>query len=197
MNKDRIGVLLTRAQPFHNGHIETVLKALSECKAVYIIIGSSNKSYTTRNPFPLNLRSNIVMESLNSNGLECANIRVANLADWSTESSYEYVKEWGKFFYYNVVNFIRRKEFNFYYNDDINIAKNWFDDELLSRINIVNSPRISDISSTKIREAIIRDTEEDRLYLEKALSKRVRDFYIEPMRKILSTETLLFDTIMK
>lgn len=47
----KIGYVIMRAQPFHSGHRHLVKRALSECKKVVIIIGSSNISRTMKNPW--------------------------------------------------------------------------------------------------------------------------------------------------
>lgn len=51
-----LGVMLTRAQPFHNGHMSLLEKILNENDKALILIGSSEKSGTERNPFPVVIR---------------------------------------------------------------------------------------------------------------------------------------------
>ena len=57
------GVILFRAQPFHNGHMYMVQKAYNDCRKtncdLYIFIGSADKYGTKRNPLPIELREHI------------------------------------------------------------------------------------------------------------------------------------------
>lgn len=194
------GVLLTRAQPFHNGHLETVKKILEENDRALIVIGSSNKSYMVRNPFPIQMRESIVkatlLEGLQEDYSRC---KIVALADWSMESATQYAEEWGKFFYYNVVNSICTKTFKLYYNDDINIAKRWFNGELANRVEIVQSPRINDISSTKIRDILKKfDTStEDMNYLKQAFNASILKEFYPKLHRFMISETLTVDTMMK
>lgn len=154
-NESNVGVILTRAQPIHLGHIGIIKQALKENEKVILVIGSANKSGTKRNPFNIDLRLMMVEDMLKKENLSLNRIEILPLVDWSMEDAYTYVKEWGRFFYYNVVNKAGCKEFTFYYNDDIKIVENWFEPEILRRITIKNVVRTDDISSTKVREAIL------------------------------------------
>lgn len=177
----KYGVLLTRAQPFHEGHIEVVKHALTENDRVLIVVGSANKVETERNPFHVAFRNILTCYALRDHGLT-SDVDVITIADWSKEDAYQYAKEWGNFFYYNVVNAIDSKTFTMYYNDDVNIVKNWFVPEIAERIEIKNIPRTSDVSSTKIREAILKG---DMDYLIKNLSPSVLSRYGEMREKLL------------
>lgn len=152
------GVILTRAQPFHNGHLSMVKQAAAECKNVLVVIGSANKNGTKRNPFPIEYRKNIVEKILQAEELYGTNVQVISLSDWSMENAAEYVKEWGTFFYCNVVNAIGKKSFVFYYNDNPDIAKNWFNKDILKHVFIKSSGRTDvDISSTMVREMLLHE----------------------------------------
>ena len=52
----KYGVIITRAQPLHIGHVKVIKKALEENDRVLLIIGSADKSMTERNPFSINQR---------------------------------------------------------------------------------------------------------------------------------------------
>lgn len=180
----RVGVILTRAQPIHLGHVDVIRQALDENDKVLLIIGSANKSGTERNPFPLDLRKTLVLGAIRELHLshdDKDRISVETLNDWSTETSYQFAKEWGSFMYYNIVNWIGQKEFNFYYNDNVSIIESWFTDDIRPRISVINSIRIGDISSTKVRQAII---DEDYPYLNKVLCSTSFK-YVNYMKKLL------------
>ena len=59
------GLLIGRFQPFHLGHLEAVIFALSKVEKLYIGIGSSNKSNEKRNPFTADERKNMILSSIN------------------------------------------------------------------------------------------------------------------------------------
>lgn len=194
------GVLLTRAQPFHNGHLETVKKILEENDRALIVVGSSNKDHMVRNPFSIRMRVSIVQATL-LEGLpeDYSRCKIMTLADWSMESATEYAEEWGKFFYYNVVNSIYTKTFKLYYNDDISIVKRWFNDELASRVEIHQLPRINDISSTKIRD-ILKKYEisgDNYYYLTQAFNDKILNIFYQELHSFMTSETLTVDTMMK
>ena len=58
------GVILFRAQPFHNGHLAQIYKAYADMRDInsdlYIIVGSADKYGTKRNPFPIGVRLDLI-----------------------------------------------------------------------------------------------------------------------------------------
>lgn len=170
------GVIILRAQPFHVGHISVIRQMVDECDKVLIIIGSKNKSGTIRNPFDYRIRKRMVNEALCDARIDLGKVKIAGLPDWSMEDAYKLVHEWGNYLYYNVVSQIEQKEFAIYYNDDVATVKNWFVDELESRVEIRSVDRtrieseVSDISSSKVRQALLKG---DNKYLKRALTPSV------------------------
>lgn len=167
------GVFLARMQPLHNGHLHMVETALKECEHLTIVLGSSNKSFMTRNPFTFELRKMWLRDALqNLNDFD--RINIFELPDWSYENDKNETYEWGRYFYYNVVSRIQAKTFSVFYNDDLSIIQSWFDETIRDRINIQHSERsniFDGLSATKIREAILADNDE---YLKKYLPLSVR-----------------------
>ena len=166
----KCGVVLMRAQPMHLGHLDVIKKASAENEKVLVFVGSANKSGTERNPLNISDRLFFVRSVIESERLN--NVIVAPLSDWSREDAYTLAKEWGRFFYYNAVNALESKTFTLYYNDNVEIAKNWFDKDLQERVSIVHSERIRNISSTAVRTAILEDEVD---FLEKSLPQIVFD----------------------
>ena len=82
---ERVGVFLSRMQPLHIGHIGMIKKALSENDRVIILIGSANKKETARNPMEVNIRREILEETLENDFTkeEKQKITVNNLPDWT------------------------------------------------------------------------------------------------------------------
>jgi cytidyltransferase-like protein len=62
MKKYKLGMYLGRFQPFHNGHKSIVDKMLEECEEVVIVVGSSDKKGTVRNPFPSWERADMIAD---------------------------------------------------------------------------------------------------------------------------------------
>lgn len=171
---DKIGVFLGRLQPPHKGHLAVIEKALSECDKVVIIIGSSNKKDTLRNPFSFELRKTLLINSLKKSE-DKKRIKIYGLPDWSQEDKTEDNSIWGHYLYYNMVSRAGQKNFTFYYCDEADVIKSWFDDEVKKYIDFCVSDRtfFEGISSTKIRNALINFSKDDKLYLKKYLPKAV------------------------
>ena len=172
--KYKNGVILMRAQPVHNGHIEMIKKAVEECERVLVVVGSANKQRTRRNPFSIEEREMMVSDALHETGLD--EVEIMTLSDWSKEDAEEYKKEWGSFFYYNVANKLGDKTFILYYNDNPDIVKSWFTDAIRTNISIRHMDRAElNISSTKIREMLINE-EYDKLksMVPKSVSSQLR-----------------------
>ena len=165
-----VGVILSRSQPLHKGHIEMINKALAENDKVLFVIGSADKSGTERNPFPIGYRISMLKFAL---GFVKDKNRVDYmiLNDWSSDddipkqdnnngtvdNSSKVNKEWGLYFYYNIVNRIGQPEFTFYYNDDSSLVSAWFPGYIKDRILINSSSRLENISSSSIRKAIVEN----------------------------------------
>lgn len=166
----KVGVILSRCQPLHKGHIEMINRALAENDKVLFIIGSADKSGTERNPFPVGYRVSMFKFAL---GFVEDRTRVSymTLNDWSSDENIPKQNnitgvvddadsvniEWGQYLYYNIVNYIGQPDFTFYYNDDSSLVSAWFPKNIWDRITIVSYSRTDDISSSSIRKAIIND----------------------------------------
>ena len=58
------GVFLARMQPLHNAHMCIIEKMCKECDKVVVMLGSSNKKDTLRNPFNIELRINNIKTAI-------------------------------------------------------------------------------------------------------------------------------------
>ena len=168
--KQKVGVFLSRMQPLHIGHLGIIDTILEENDILIILIGSKNKSGTLRNPLDINLRREILEEALKEKyGQDYEKrIIIAELPDWSMETDTSSNKEWGRYLYYNIVSKAEQKNFSIYFSDEPQIIKDWFDEELMSRINFRLFERkdmFEGVSSTKIREAFLNN---DKEYIEKS-----------------------------
>lgn len=95
--KYKLGMYLGRFQPFHNGHKSIVDKMLEECEQVIIVIGSSDKKGTVKNPFPAWERFQMIKEVYSTNRLE-----VICLPDRPSVSNDSF---WGDYVMSNLANF--------------------------------------------------------------------------------------------
>ena len=179
--KQKVGVFLSRMQPLHIGHLGILDMILSENDKLIILIGSKNKFGTLRNPLNVNLRRNILEETLEEKyGQDYKKkIVIAELPDWSMETDAASNKEWGRYLYYNIVSRAEQKNFSIYFSDNPKIIKAWFDEELMKRITFrlfERNEMFEGVSSTKIREAFLND---DKKYIEKSCPNAVLRRYKE------------------
>lgn len=190
----KVGIILTRAQPFHKGHIAVIKQILDENDKALVIIGSANKKDNTRNIFSINERLffwNKICDSLIFTKEQLNKIDIMTLNDFSDDKNIpkqdnntglideveKVNKEWGLYLYYNIVNKINEKTFNFYYNDNSNLIKAWFPEYLQGRINIIQGIRIDNLSSSRIRNNIknknINQLKTDLFYLNESEIKNL------------------------
>ncbi len=158
---EKVGVFLSRMQPLHIGHLGIIELMLQENDRIVIIIGSKNKKGTLRNPLDVKLRREILEETIKEHFKENVNrITISELPDWSMETEISSNLEWGRYLYYNIVSLAEKKHFSMYFSDEREIIEAWFDEELSKRINLRIFERknmFEAVSSTKIREAFIKD----------------------------------------
>lgn len=170
----KYGVFIGRMQPVHNAHLALVNKALEENDKVLIVLGSSNKEGTYRNPYSVEMREQMLRECFDEEQNE--KITIATLPDWSTEDDEKEVKTWGRYFYYNVVSRIGQKRFSLYYSDELSILDSWFDNtEVKQYITYRHFDRdevFNGLSATKIRQALLRN---DKDYVKKYCPVSVMD----------------------
>jgi len=58
----KVGLVVGRFQPLHNGHVELIQKAMDENDAVLVLVGSQNKLADYRNPFDIETRLGLLKE---------------------------------------------------------------------------------------------------------------------------------------
>jgi len=62
----KTAVFITRAQPFHLGHLKVIKWILKKYDKVIIVIGSSQESNTEKNPFTVEERKEMINKTLKS-----------------------------------------------------------------------------------------------------------------------------------
>ena len=152
------GVILFRAQPYHNGHKHMIETAFKECRELgiplYIFIGSANKFGTIRNPLPIYLRKMLIEEDLKETYTpeELINIRVVALDDLSDEANNNI--SWGDYLYENIKKVAGVSNFIFYYSDKPDIILSWFS-ALRDKIYFKFMSRYGNYNATDIRKRIL------------------------------------------
>lgn len=156
------GVILFRAQPFHNGHLHMVKTAIKDCISnlnsdLHIFIGSADKYGTPRNPLPIELREDLVRETLRRTlpASEFAKVHIHRLNDLTDEADNSL--DWGKYLYKKITERTHDEAIQFYYTDTPQIMLSWFEgsDLLQEVVSFKFLDRYKDISATKVRKAIL------------------------------------------
>jgi nicotinamide-nucleotide adenylyltransferase len=70
-------LFITRAQPFHKGHLHAIKNAIKRFDEVIVAIGSSNKKNTPNNPFSFEERKKMIEKS----GVKCKIIGVPDVGN--------------------------------------------------------------------------------------------------------------------
>lgn len=154
----KIGVILARFQPIHNGHLALIRKAFEENDEVHIFIGSADK-FNERNPIPVNIRRELVLNAINEANIK--NCSVHLLDDLTNESDNSH--DWGFYLYSKVVTKIQQSDFTIYYSDGFEIITSWFPGFLL-RNNVSlsllarNATELG-ICATEVRNMILKDAD--------------------------------------
>lgn len=153
------GIILFRAQPFHNGHLAQIRRALYDANNltnIYIFVGSADKSGTKRNPIPIDVRLDLVKGSLEEelNPIQLNNVHVVPLNDLSDEANNTH--SWGEYLYSKMREYTGDTDFVFYYSDKPEIALSWFGDNEREHLYFKFLPRVYGINATEIREKLMK-----------------------------------------
>lgn len=159
---ENIGVFVARMQPLHKSHEFLIRQSLKENDKTFVFIGSADKSRNKRNPFTVEEREGLIRKVFFEE-LMSGKLYIERLNDLTNEDDKENDKVWGKYLYDNITKVIQQNTFSIYYSDDPSIMLNWFTDDLKEKINFRFFDRkklFSELSATKIREALLTNNEE-------------------------------------
>jgi len=78
---EKIGVFIARMQPLHNAHVFLINELLKKHQRVCVVLGSANKKDMIRNPYPLELRLEILKEVLGE--YDFNRLTIFELPDWA------------------------------------------------------------------------------------------------------------------
>ncbi|MBK2124587.1 bifunctional nicotinamide-nucleotide adenylyltransferase/Nudix hydroxylase [Fangia hongkongensis] len=82
MKKYDTAVFIGRFQPFHKGHLHNIEKALKVADQLILLIGSSFRAPSIKNPFSYQDRKNMIMADLNLADVDVTRIVIEPLSDW-------------------------------------------------------------------------------------------------------------------
>ena len=135
------GLLIGRFQPFHLGHLDAVLFALSRTENLFIGIGSSNKSNETRNPFSAKERREMIISSVEPSMVD--RIKIFDIPDVGDHEKWTFE-----------IDKIMPKYDVIFTNDEF--TKTLFEKREMNVIPVVLKDR-EKFSGTNIRELIVDD----------------------------------------
>lgn len=162
------GVILFRAQPFHNGHLAQIARAYNDMKKLdgdlYVLVGSADKSGTKRNPLPIDLRLDLVKRSLEEvyDVDDLYHIHVVPLKDLSDEANNTH--SWGTYLYNKMCEITEDGDFVFYYSDRPEIALSWFDDATCEHIWFKFLSRVAEMVSATYIRCLLADLNSEHVY---------------------------------
>lgn len=76
------GVFIGRFQPFHNGHLHNISYGLLYAQKIIILIGSSFRAPTIKNPFSYMKRRNMILSDLHAASIDLHRIIIEPVSDW-------------------------------------------------------------------------------------------------------------------
>ena len=160
------GVILFRAQPFHNGHLNMIQKAFQDCQKtnsdLYIFVGSADKSGTKRNPLPIEYRLMLVEGALHEeySMQDLAHIHVVPLDDMTDEADNSH--DWDRYLFMKMLFHTKDADMTIYYSDRPEIMLSWFDSQDRWCLRFKFLDRYKNISATIVRKMILEGYPVDR-----------------------------------
>lgn len=164
------GVILFRAQPFHNGHLCMVEKAFKDSREnggdLHIFVGSADKSGTKRNPIPVDFRLMLIKGSLSEvfTSDELKHIHIHPLNDLTDEADNSH--SWGRYLFMQMLGETRDMDMTIYYSDNPQIMLSWFSAEDRWCLRFKFLDRYKGISATMVRK-VMCDLDLSNEYLER------------------------------
>lgn len=77
----KIALFITRAQPFHIGHLKVIKWILKRYRKLFIVIGSSQESHTEENPFTFGERKEMIENTLKAEGIKDDRYDIVGIPD--------------------------------------------------------------------------------------------------------------------
>lgn len=150
-----MGLYIGRFQPFHNGHLEIIKKAMKEVEKLIIVVAVPLRN-TAKDPFSAEERKKMIETALHGEGIKNFVVRVVN--DIPSDEEY--------------VGHVRQHvpPFNVVYVGESEINRKLFSK---AGFKVVSSERYFGISSTKIRESMAKGDNEWKKMMPKAMAEYI------------------------
>lgn len=145
------GIIIGRFQPFHNGHLSMIMKALSICDHVWILVGSSQEYGTLKNPYSYSFRKECIESATSVTSVIAKRISIMPLPDAGVGDG----PEWGD---YVMKHFMQQSNVipDIIITAQENVRTNWFNN-YVDRIALLALPKQDNIHATDIRKFLIED----------------------------------------
>ncbi len=75
------GLFVGRFQPFHLGHLKAIKWILERCENITVVIGSSQESFTKKNPFTFEERKEMIKRSLEKESVKEEQYEIIGIPD--------------------------------------------------------------------------------------------------------------------
>ena len=159
------GLFLGRFQPFHNGHLEVIRKALTVVDSLIIVIGSAQESHTAENPFTADEREEMIEKTVRVEKIK--NVEIIPIEDINDDERYvSYVE--------NLV-----PSFTLVFAAENPLTAKLFKDKAYE---VWTCDRITPYESTKIRELMRKGDAEWKQMVPSAVAEIVED--VEGVQRI-------------
>ena len=135
-------LFVTRAQPFHLGHLKVIEWILKKYDKVTIVIGSSQESNTEENPFTFEERKKMIQNTLKSENIQGGKYEIIGIPDVHDD------KTWVK-------NILKKAKFNVVFTKN-SWTKRCFTH---TKIPVKDHPMFGSISASEIRRLMKEDRE--------------------------------------
>lgn len=172
-----LGILVGRFQTLHSGHEQMIETALALCRKVGIFVGSSQESGTRKNPFPFELRREM-LRALFDDRVEIyplPDIGVGNVGAWGDYVLENVQKQFGQM----PELLISGKETR---------RLDWFDSVQGVRVAELYIPKTIEISASQMREYLLTD---DRQQWNCYVDPKIHPFYPRLRALVLESEDRL------
>ena len=142
----KLGITIGRFQVFHKGHQAMIDKAIELCDIVGVLIGSSQESGTSKNPFTYEMRESILKKIYGDR------IRIYPLPDIGVGNT----SEWGDYVLDTVIErFGEAPDLLISGKEERRI--DWFDSVKGLLISELYIPKFIDISASKMRNLLVKN----------------------------------------
>lgn len=150
-----IGLFIGRFQPFHNGHLEVIRRALKEVSHIIIIITVPLRK-TSKDPFSADERREMIRDALHEEKIRNFSLFVVN--DIPSDDEY--------------VDHVRQHAHNF---NMVYVGENRINEKLFSDAGytVIASNRYFNISSTDVREDMLRNGDKWKKMVPKAVAEYI------------------------